>query len=121
MHKIICCQISQGSIYMTFMSITNASRQHKGCNGVKLHKAKNLAELDQFQKVYLSQSTDNLVLGYGKEAKGQLRNLNFECRKHVAIIIQHRLPYQSSFPEMCKTSPTALGHRGVIPVYQTTG
>ena len=77
MYKIICHQISQGSIYMTFMSITNASRLHNGCNGVRLDKARNLAELDQFQKVYLSQSTNNLVLGYGKEANGTVDKFEF--------------------------------------------
>ena len=44
---------------------------------LRLHKARNLAELDQFQKVYLLQSTDNLVLGYGKEARGTVKKLEF--------------------------------------------
>ena len=46
-------------------------------NGVRLNRARNLAELDQFQKVYLSQLTDNLVLEYGKEARGTVEKFEF--------------------------------------------
>ena len=74
MYKIICHQISKGSICMTFMS---TKMRQDNTRDVMVHKARSLIEVDQFQKVYLSQSTDDLVLRYAKESRRTVEKFEF--------------------------------------------
>ena len=59
---------------MTFMS---TKMRQDNTRDVMVHKARNLTEVDQFQKVYLSLSPDDLVLGYAKEARGTVEKFEF--------------------------------------------
>ena len=84
---------------MHSLSTKNASRSYEGCDDVRLHNARNLTVLDQFQKGYLFP----LITSFGnmvKRPEGQLRNLNFASNHaHVWLI---RSTWKNEALDECK-------------------